>query len=93
MHFELIDPDTGNPVPIEDGAEGELVADEDGVAVLEQRWNAFGELELERFLGPDREPVRSDGCAEIERSFDGKGELVSERCDGEERAPDPDDEP
>lgn len=25
VHFELINPDTGNPVPIEDGAEGELV--------------------------------------------------------------------
>lgn len=25
VHFELIDPDTGEPVPIEDGAEGELV--------------------------------------------------------------------
>ncbi len=25
VHFELIDPDTGTPVPLEDGAEGELV--------------------------------------------------------------------
>ncbi|MCU4653284.1 AMP-binding protein [Roseibacterium sp. SDUM158016] len=25
VHFELVDPDTGAPVPIEDGAEGELV--------------------------------------------------------------------
>ena len=25
VHFELIDPETGAPVPIDDGAEGELV--------------------------------------------------------------------
>jgi phenylacetate-CoA ligase len=53
IHFELIDPDTGTPVPIEDGAEGELV-----YTHLKHR-----AAPLLRFRSRDRVRIQTSPCA------------------------------